>query len=102
MRWAMPQPCMGSRAMVLRIDRSNVTWTKSVGLLIHPRQLSTVQYVLPLLLSIVKGRFSDLAVFLDGLTCSDALVVFLAKRRRDEEHESASDSREFGCDPGDR
>src|SRR5256886_15222334 len=23
-RWAMPQPCMGSRAMVLRIRRSNV------------------------------------------------------------------------------
>src|SRR6266516_5784820 len=55
MRWAMPQPCMGSSAMVLRISGSNVPWTKSVGLLIHPPQLSTVQYMLPLLLSMVKG-----------------------------------------------
>src|SRR5438093_4773395 len=46
MRWAMPQPCMGSRAMVLRIRRSNVPCTKSVGLLIHPPQLSTVRYML--------------------------------------------------------
>src|SRR5439155_18563419 len=46
MRWAMPQPCMGSRARVLRISRSNVPWTKSVGLLIYPPQLSTVQYML--------------------------------------------------------
>src|SRR5437867_9667112 len=59
MRWAMPQPCMGSSARVLRIRRSNVPWTKSVGLLIHPPQLSTVQYMLALLLSIAKGRFSD-------------------------------------------
>src|SRR5437762_13614144 len=55
MRWAMPHPCMGSSARVLRIRRSNVPCTKSVGLLIHPPQLSTVQYMLPLLLSIVKG-----------------------------------------------
>src|SRR5438874_1941976 len=55
MRWAMPQPCMGSSARVLRIRRSRVPCTKSVGLLIHPPQLSTVQYMLPVLLSIVKG-----------------------------------------------
>src|SRR5437867_493480 len=55
MRWAMPQPCMGSSARVFKIRRSNVPCTKSVGLLIHPPQLSTVQYMLPLLLSIVKG-----------------------------------------------
>src|SRR6266566_9890415 len=55
MRWAMPHPCMGSSARVLRISRSNVPWTKSVGLLIHPPQLSTIQYMLPLLLSIAKG-----------------------------------------------
>src|SRR6266568_8766389 len=66
MRWAMPHPCMGSSARVFKIRRSNVPWTKSVGLLIHPPQLSTVQYMLapPLVNSqggrFVKGRFSDL------------------------------------------
>src|SRR6266567_7469298 len=65
MRWAMPHPCMGSRARVFKIRRSKVPWTKSVGLLIHPPQLSTVQYMLapPLVNSqggrFVKGRFSD-------------------------------------------
>src|SRR6266568_5139726 len=65
MRWAMPQPCIGSSARVFKIRRSNVPCTKSVGLLIHPPQLSTVQYMLapPLVNSqggrFVKGTFSD-------------------------------------------
>src|SRR5947209_1359315 len=56
MRCAMPQPCIGSSAIVLRIRRSNVPWTKSVGLLILA-PLSHRQGILALLLSIVKGRF---------------------------------------------
>src|SRR2546422_495612 len=55
MRWAMPHPCMGSSARAFKIRRSNVPWTKSVGLLIHPPQLSTVQYMLAPPLVIVKG-----------------------------------------------
>ena len=45
----------------------------------------------------LRGRVRDLAVFLDALSSSEA-VVFLAKERRDEnEHEAVSDSREeFG------
>jgi len=51
----------------------------------------------------LRGRVRDLAVLLDALTSSEA-VVFLTKGRRDEkEHEAVSDSREeFGCDPGGR
>ena len=51
----------------------------------------------------LRGRMRDLAVFLDALSSSEA-VVLLAKERRDEkEHEAVSDSREeFGCDPRDR
>src|SRR5713226_2349925 len=40
MRCAMAQPCMGSRAMLFRMSRSKVPWTKSVGLLTgHSYQL---------------------------------------------------------------
>ena len=50
----------------------------------------------------LRGRVRDLAVFLDALTSSEA-VVFLAKGRRGEnEQEAVSDStEEFGCNPGD-
>lgn len=51
----------------------------------------------------LRGRVRDLATFLDALTSSEAVIVFLAEGRRDENgHEAVSDSRErFGCDAGD-
>src|SRR5437879_6850932 len=55
MRCAMPQPCIGSRARVLRIRRSKVPWTKSVGLpIVAP--LNYRQVGIPLFLSIVKRK----------------------------------------------
>src|ERR1700691_125410 len=37
MRCAMAQPCAGSRIIVLRMRRSSVPWTRSVGLLMRWR-----------------------------------------------------------------
>lgn len=52
----------------------------------------------------LRARVRDLATFLDALTSSEAVVVFVAEGRRDENgHEAVSDSSEqFGCDGGDR
>src|SRR5215471_6763666 len=40
MRSAIAQPCIGSSARILRISRSRVPWTRSVGLLMYRLPIS--------------------------------------------------------------
>src|SRR5271157_1211317 len=60
----MPQPCMGSRAMVLRMRTSKVPCTRSVGLLME--LLSVIDNRLHTLLSIVKGSGGKTVVLAGG------------------------------------
>src|SRR6476660_729570 len=86
MRLAMAQPCFGSSEMVLRISKSRVPWTRSVGFAMLPRLSTFVDAHSLVWLASSSYRFTQASVqgatltvnreFPGGAGCIIALMRF--------------------------